>query len=245
MVTTTTLLVNLGDVEKDRKLVLDIALIGVFLGVFSCIIAAGVCMWRRKQNKRELMEEMEEKPGEIKEWVYKTEGETKGPFTNSQMREFFVAGTINRKTRAKVVWWTLDFRPLTVLFPQVGTEFTVPAAAAGDAHSGAWHRYSVLSQPIGPAPPPLMWYYKTASGSEEGPFESGKMRHWIVEGFFDDTILLCLAGVEPREFKPLRMHFPKLSEAFLTMPQGAPEFTAKLDRSSQGEPPPQTVGNTV
>eukprot|EP00418_Pyrodinium_bahamense_P052147 CAMPEP_0179188536 /NCGR_PEP_ID=MMETSP0796-20121207/93578_1 /TAXON_ID=73915 /ORGANISM="Pyrodinium bahamense, Strain pbaha01" /LENGTH=205 /DNA_ID=CAMNT_0020892645 /DNA_START=15 /DNA_END=628 /DNA_ORIENTATION=+ len=205
MVTTTTLLVNLGDVEKDRKLVLDIALIGVFLGVFSCIIAAGVCMWRRKQNKRELMEEMEEeKPGEIKEWVYKTEGETKGPFTNSQMREFFLAGTINRKTRAKVVWWTLDFRPLTVLFPQVGTEFTVPAAAAGDAHSGAWHRY--------------------------------------VEGFFDDTILLCLAGVEPREFKPLRMHFPKLSEAFLTMPQGAPEFTAKLDRSSQGEPPPQTVG---
>lgn len=206
----------------------DTVVIAAILVLLLLLIAAAVAYVRRKQGLSEAREDDREEAREVKEWLYQDGGEVKGPFTNSQMRQYWVAGLLNRATKAKVVWWSSDFAPLSALFPQTGSEFAVPAKTEEtEAHNTGWHRYSVLAQPTDAIAAALTWFYQLPNGKEEGPFETGKMRHWFVTGFFDESTLVRFEGSGESSFTPLKELFPSLQKAFDTLPKGCSQETAR------------------
>jgi len=222
-----------GDIVRDN------VLIAVFLVLSLVLVVAGVVFIRHRHHLRELQDERNEEAAEAREWLYKDGSGVQGPFSNTKMRRFWANGIVNRSTKAKIVWWTQDFKAISELFPETGTEFSRPAKADGkEAHNSSWHRFSVLAQPNGPAAVPLNWYYQLPNGAEEGPFESGKMRHWFMTGFFDEHTLLRYEGAENLEFKPLKELFVNLPEAFDVLPNGC---SAKQARKTI-QLPPQLVG---
>mmetsp|Transcript_9617 Transcript_9617/g.27064 ORF Transcript_9617/g.27064 Transcript_9617/m.27064 type:complete len:343 (+) Transcript_9617:68-1096(+) len=228
-----------GNGSEDEEITSGVVIIAVVLVVVLILIFAVVFWMRQREKKAWLFEERNDSSVEVKEWLYRERDEIKGPFTNAQMRKFWVAGIVNRGTEAKVVWWTQDFQPISALFPQVGAEFTMPAKADEEeveARTSDWHRFSVLAQPGASNAWTLSWYYKLPDGKEEGPFESGKMRHWFVTGFFDGSTLIRYEGAATLEFQPLEEHFSDVSEAFDVLPKGCSQTQARKTmqmRSSQ------------
>lgn len=217
-----------GSSDADGTVDRDTALIAVFLILLLIGVGAAVWFWRRKHQQLELQEEEQEEAAEVKDWLYKEGNEVKGPFSNKQMRAYWMAGLVNRSTKAKIVWWKKDFQPLSELFPKMGTEFSQPAKAdEEEARSSDWHRFSVLAQPTGAAVPTLMWYYKLPDGKEEGPLESGKMRHWFASGYFSEDMLLRYEGADTSDFKALKDHFVDVCEAFNVLPNGCSPARAR------------------
>lgn len=238
--------VNISRGEPDTTVSRNTAIIAGCLGALLCLSLAALLLWRRQQKVQEVKDE-EEGPAEIKEWLYQFAGTTKGPHTNSEMQQFCKKDEIGRSTKAKVVWWTRDFTEISTLFPEVGTEFQVPAQADAENVHSQWHRYSVHARPRGAGAeilPQMLWYYLSPAGEMQGPFETGKMRHWHIEGFFPDVtpLQMILDGgssppaVDANAFRPLKELFPDLTKAFDTMPAARTEPVA---------PPPQMLGNAA
>merc|ERR1712151_1460121 len=153
---------------------------------------------------------------------------------STERQEFLKSDQISVSTEAKVIWWSRDFTPISVLFPSPGTEFQVPAAAQGESVHSQWHRYSIHARPAAGAGaeilPQMMWYYKTPGGVIQGPFETGKMRHWYAEGFFPDAtpmLMICeregdAIEIDERSvFRPLSDLYPDTSKIFAAMPAAA------------------------
>jgi len=259
-----------AEAASDGNVVRDNILIAVCLVLLVAGIGAAVVYFRHRQLKHELKEEAIDESLEVKEWLYQEGPNVVGPYSNSQMRTFWVAGIVKRTTQAKIVWWKQDFQPVSELFPQAGTEFAKPAKIDDEeARGGDWHRFSVLAQPVGPSAPTLYWYYKLANGNEEGPFESGKMRHWFSTGFFTEDLLVRYDGADTAEFKRLRDLFTDVSEAFNVLPNGCSPARARTTMQArismqartsmaarhsavnfssvkpQAKPQPQTLGSFV
>jgi len=81
----------------------------------------------------------------------------------------------------------------------------------------------------------MMWSYMTPAGTKEGPFETGKMRHWFVEGYFRGSTPIRLEGEDSQDFLPLSEFYPDVREAFTSVP--------RCSRRLSGQASPQILGN--
>lgn len=167
---------------------------------------------------------------ELRDWLYRDEDEIVGPFTGSEMRAFLETGRIDGNTMVKLVWQP-DYEPVEAMFPH-GNEFRSRPTFTREEVNTDWHRHSRLAQPQGVPLPAMDWYYQAPTG-KMGPFETGKMRHWYMENFFDESVLIRL-GDKDGEFAPIRAYYPNPESAFAEIPIRPARPSTGSSSSSQG-----------
>ena len=78
-----------------------------------------------------------------------------------------------------------------------------------------------------------VWTYIDLQGFEQGPFPSSTMRAWFEQGFLTSSLMIrYLDG----PWRPLRLYFKNLNDAFLTLPQIESRKTAGTSETQKRVP---------
>eukprot|EP00406_Dinophysis_acuminata_P070016 CAMPEP_0179272540 /NCGR_PEP_ID=MMETSP0797-20121207/32554_1 /TAXON_ID=47934 /ORGANISM="Dinophysis acuminata, Strain DAEP01" /LENGTH=124 /DNA_ID=CAMNT_0020980947 /DNA_START=45 /DNA_END=416 /DNA_ORIENTATION=- len=88
-------------------------------------------------------------------------------------------------------------------------------------------------------PEDLEWFYVDRSGSEFGPFGTGKMRAWFAHGFFPIGRELLVRLREWTQHVPVRALYPEPDGAFAGAPRQLPRGDSGYQQQPPGGPPPQ------
>lgn len=124
-----------------------------------------------------------------------------------KMRMLFSRGEIHETTLVKLVWQT-NFSPVQELWAETLEAFKTPPKLPADAAKEDFHRHSQWAQPKAGMVPKHQWFYKLPDGTVHGPFETGKMRHWFVEGFFTLETLVRAGPDQTGQYATIGEHYP-------------------------------------
>jgi len=204
---------SISDAGVDES---EIIAYRVTIIVLSLILALVLLGFLVSKVRSRYYAELDEEDDELREWCYRLpSGEVGGPHSSAEMRKLYLEGKL---TLVKLVWQDA-FLPVREHFPETGTEFLVSAQPLTGAAHAEWHRYSFHSKGSGLALPTMAWYYQAPrNGEVQGPFETGKMRHWFALGWFDLSLKVRL-GDQDGEFLPVSDYYADEEEAFATNPQ--------------------------
>lgn len=149
-------------------------------------------------------------------WYFKDKrGDTQGPFSTGEMREWYVAGYFKGDL---LVTDSLQkgFNALRDWYPNLALAF-VPNAegrpgrspargAGGNAAKDNSHEYEHE----------LKWHFMDRSNNMQGPYSTSQMRRWFEGGYFEPSLQIYDASKSTTKagWKSLREYFPNVKMAF-------------------------------
>lgn len=153
-------------------------------------------------------------------WYFKDmNGQTQGPFSLQEMREWHVAGYL--KEDLLIAQDPMrGFNALRDWYPNPAMAFTPGANGNPGRNAGA-----------DPSQDELKWYFLDKSRKVQGPFSTKNMRQWFEGGYFEPTLQIFDSSKPENEagWKVLRDYFPNVDMAFMSgsgipapMPTAAP-----------------------
>lgn len=215
-----------GYIRDDEGVWLVVWVFLAAFGVVLCCVVTAVLYRKHLEMKQDQIEEHEAINGvqETREWYFLEGAVQRGPYTRYQMNVYLKLGEQGGFTRRAMVklHWQENWTTVEALWPEPGTEFTehvAPRFSVEDVR-GDWHRHSLAARPLGDAPlPPMDWYYQKG-GRVQGPWQTGQMRVWFMQGYFDAQTLVRV-GDGTGDFVPVADLFPQLESSFAVEPTKA------------------------